>query len=334
MMAYGHAASGWLFTLMVINWLSLFGAANPFITVLCALGAALAAAGILCLPDFDHPNSTASTAFGPFSQIIHKLVVELHYTVCSVTDHAGIRKPPGAHRGVTHWWPFPIVIGALVAWGCWWSPWTTFVLLTVLFAIGIRAITVPDYQARESDTIRHQWAMRSAHGIIDILPFMWPLKAARKYVNQSEKVGGYWTHITIATGKIGTVMVAADFALIAWRSGVYDYGPWLGLMVCVGMWLHILGDSPTEMGVPGWKLTRLWRLPKWLAFRAGGPFEVVFLWIPMTALNIYLIPGLRPHDEVIVVQAYVLMVLGAFAVFAIIVHAIYRIRRQRRWAYR
>jgi hypothetical protein len=385
MMAYGHAISGWCAALMLINALSLFtttpgGAAVVIVSVIAAfilsLAIALAMAGWAIVPDWDYKNSTISTAFGPFSQIVHKLVLELHYTVCSLTADVGARKPPGAHRGVTHWWPFPIALGGLVGLGCWYSKWILFGVLVVVYTGAIRALTVPDYRPRQVDTIRHRWSMITVHGLIDIAeanPVYWvpipivfgffinwlshgnrgilflycatcliggailltlhQLKQARKYVNRTHTIRvTYWHRIIIPVGKFGTVLVAANFAFIAIRYPfVVEHGVWMGAIACIGMFLHILGDSPTEMGIPGRKLNQFWRLPKWLAFRAGGPFEILCCWLPMTGLGLYLLPGLRPHAEVMMVQRYIMCGLGILTVGAIIAEFVFRHAKRKAW---
>jgi hypothetical protein len=319
--------------LMLINALSLFSDQPPFAALLLALGAALASAGATIITDWDHPNSTITTAFGPLSRLVHEGVIELHFTVAALTADGGSRKPPGPHRGVTHWWPAPLVMGGLVGVGCWWSRWVIFGVLVVLYTGAIRGITVPDYAVRQNDTVRHRWTMLSAHGIIDLIPFMWVLKRARKHVNRTHTVHlTYWWRINIAVGKVGTILIAADFALIAIRYPyVVEHGPWIGIIVGLGMYLHILGDAPTEMGIPGRKLSRFWRLPKWLAFRAGGPFEILGLWVPMVALGIYLIPGLRPHTEVMIVQSYIMYGVCTLAICAIIIEFTARSMRKRSW---
>lgn len=54
------------------------------------------------------------------------------------------------------------------------------------------------------------------------------------------------------------------------------------------------GDAPTESGIPGWRLWTEWRLPKWLAFKAGGAFEVGVLWVSMSIFGVLLLPGVLP----------------------------------------
>jgi hypothetical protein len=319
--------------MMIINALSLFSDLPVLAALLLAFACGFAMAGAAAISDWDHPNSTVTTAFGPLSYQVHLAVLELHYMVCALSIHGGNRKPPGPHRGITHWWPAPLVTGGAVTAGCAYSKWALFGVLVVLYTVAIRGLTVPDYMPREHDTVRHRWSMITAHGILDLLPFMWIPKLMRRHVIRTHTVHlTHWHRIIIPVGKIGTVLVAANFGLIAIRSEwVVIHGVWLGLIVALGMYLHILGDSPTEMGIPGFRLTRFWRLPKWLAFRAGGPFEILMLWIPMTGLGIYLIPGLRPHDEVMVVQHYLVWGLSILAGLAVVIEASTRYARRKAW---
>jgi hypothetical protein len=365
MLAFGHAISGWCAWMMLVNALSLFHQFILAAMLLLAILGALAMAGAAIICDWDHPNSTITTAFGPFSYQVHLAVIELHYTVASATADAGNRKLPGPHRGITHWWPFPLATGAVVAVGAWLNQWVMFAILLILFTGAIRALTVPEYRPRLNDTIRHRWSMLSAHGILDLAPVTimglatvgvlgmifvseWVLylciliaamlipfhvlKKLRKYVNRTYRIGGYWLYYLIPVGKIGTVILAAAIALVAIRVPyVVENGYWLGALVTIGMYLHILGDAPTEMGIPGWKLNRYWRLPKWLAFKAGGPFEILGCWVPMVGLGIYLIPGLRPREEVLMVQTYILYGLCALAALAICIEFGTRYARKRAW---
>jgi membrane-bound metal-dependent hydrolase YbcI (DUF457 family) len=370
MMAFGHAASGWCTALMIINWLALFQyAVAPSVIILSVLSAALvlsvlsalAMAGSAILLDWDHQSSTITTAFGHPGFWIHYLVVELHYTVCDITKTGGDRKPPGPHRGVTHWWPFPLTVGTLVAFGSWLSHWVVFGVLVILFTGAIRALTIPDRQSDPDDTVRHRWSMQMAHGILDasyaslaclailgvlgaIFLSKWvlfgccilmlvsaltsALKHARRYTNRTRRI--LW--VSIPVGKIGTIVAAVGLAFIAIRYPIVaEHGEWLGALMMIGMYAHILGDAPTHMGVPGPKLTQVWRLPKWLAFKAGGPFELGLCWLPMAALGVYLIPGFQPREEVLQIQEYIVWGLGVMIVGAAIIEYGSRYMKRKAW---
>lgn len=333
MMAWGHAASGWLLALMLVNWLALF-AGMPYIALfIITLGVALAMAGAAIWPDWDYKNSTIATAFGPLSLCVHIGVMEIHHAVCALTQDGTNRKPPGLHRGVTHWWPAPLITGGAIGLGCNWSRWCIFGVLIVLYTGAIRALTVPDYMPKTAHTVRHRWSMELAHKILYYIPWMRALKGGRRHVNRTHTIQlTYWHRIAIPIGKIGTICVATIFALIAIRyPWVIEHGKWLGVIVALGMYLHILGDSPTEMGIPGWKLRQFWRLPKWLAFKAGGPFEILCLWIPMGGLDLILLPGVLPHAWVMTIQYYITWGLGIAIGAAIGVEATTHWARKLEW---
>lgn len=367
MNAAGHSYSGWVCALMLINWLQLFAHMPAAAVIGLSLGIALALAGATILNDWDYKNSTITTAFGYPGYLVHKGIVQLHYFVADLTKDGRGRKPPEPHRGVTHWYPAPLVTGLLVGVLCWWSEWALFAILVVLYTGAIRAVTVPDYMPTAEHTVRHRWSMQAVHSFINFSPgalislgmvgilgtllvskwilfaclvlvlFLLPvylLKKARRHINRKRTLHfTYWTRLTIPVGKFMTIGVAALIAFLVIQSPwVVAHGAGLGIIVCLGMYLHILGDSPTEMGIPGRRLDKFWRLPKWAAFRAGGPFEIVFLWIPMAGLGVYLIPGLRPHTEVMAVQTYITWLLGILTAAALIIEATTRYTRRRQWA--
>lgn len=367
MLAFGHAASGWCTALMIINWLNLFIQFSWAAVLLLSAGTALAFAGAAILPDIDYRNSTISTAFGPLSYQLHLGVIELHYVVAGLTRQGTNRKPPGPHRGVTHWYPAPPITGALVALGCYWSKWFLFGALVVLYTGALRALTVPDYMPTPNHSVRKRWSMQATHGILDLTPgalitlgvvgilgtilvSKWILiacillaicvipihllKQTRRHVTRTHTVHiTYWWKFNIPVGKLGTILVATVLALTAIHYPfVVSHGMWLGAIVCLGMYLHIVGDGPTEMGIPGRSLYSFWRLPKWLAFRAGGPFEILALWVPMSVLGLYLIPGVRPHAEVMTVQSYILWALSTLTVLAIVIEAVSRHAKRKVWS--
>jgi len=273
---------------------------------------------------------------GILSKQVHKGVIQVHFFVADLTKRGGHRKPPGPHRGVTHWWPAPLVTGGLVSAFCYVDKWALFGTLVVLYTAALRGLTVPEYAARSTDTIRHRWAMELAHYLIRFVPWMVALKRARRPQLHTHAIYfTYWRKIDLPVGKLMTIFVAADLALLAIQyPWVVAHGGWLGVVVALGMYLHIYGDAFTEMGVPGIWLDQFWRLPKWLAFRAGGPFEILCLWVPMAGLGIFLIPGLFPRELVMSVQTYIVWGLGVLTGAAIIIELIARhIRKQRRRPY-
>lgn len=273
MMAVGHSLSGWCAGLLAGT---VIGADLPL-----TLEIAGALAGAALLPDLDHPGSTATTAFGGLSYLAHRGVIGLHHATCAALRRPTDGKDPGAHRGVTHWWPFPLVIGGLIAVLCTVTPWATLALLAILFTLTIRGISVPEYRTNTRHSIRRRAAIRAAHGVANLVPTIAALHLLRRWVGR--------------TGRAGVLLAASIAAYVATTSGsAGTLGPWMGLIVGGGIALHVAGDWPTESKVPGLRLWSEWGLPKWLAFKAGGWFEVVFLWVPFSVAGLVLIPGALP----------------------------------------
>lgn len=278
MMAFGHAMSGWCTGLLFAAATGISGehamAAAAAAAVAATMGVAGGLAGSALLPDADHHGSTVTTAFGPVSWYAHRGVVHLHNLVCRLTWDPG-ETMPGAHRGITHWWPASLVTGALVGVPCWFSPWTAWAVLTVLFALTVLGITVPEYRAQD----RHTAGTALAHTVAGLVPTVWLLKRARR-----------------STRKAGKFAVLVTCAGLAWLTLHYApaVGQWLGLIVAAGMVIHIAGDAPTLSRVPGWTLRGEFWLPRWLAFRAGGTFEVLACWVPMSILGFLGLPWVWP----------------------------------------
>ena len=277
MMAVGHALSGWCTGLLVgaATALPIFAdSAGSSWNVVVVLTVSFGLAGSALLPDIDHHGSTVTTSGGYATWMIHRGVVHLHNSVCQLTWNPG-EAMPGAHRGITHWWPTPLISGFLVGFPCWLTWWAAWPVLSLLFALAILGITVPEYRPSE----RHTPGVEFAHRIAGFVPTIWLLKRIRRKV-----------------GRAGKIAVLATSSAAAWGALWYspEIGRWLGVVVAAGMVLHILGDAPTLSRVPGWTLRgELW-LPRWLAFRAGGSFEVLACWVPMSVFGVFAAPGVLP----------------------------------------
>jgi membrane-bound metal-dependent hydrolase YbcI (DUF457 family) len=165
MMAHGHSEFNLVVGLGLGDALML----PPVATI--ALGLASAGAGLL--PDIDCAGSTAATAFGPFSQLAHHGAIQLHHMVSASISTDGHEH--GAHRGLTHWWPFWLVCGLGVEIGCLASEWAAMGVLAVLFALAARGLTIPDLpaetQGRFDDSLRHHMMMKIAYGMLNLNPF-------------------------------------------------------------------------------------------------------------------------------------------------------------------
>lgn len=307
-MGVGHGESGFCAGAAIGDALQLAPA-----TTICL---AMAGAGAAVICDIDCKGSAAESAFGPVSALAHYGMIELHYMTVAVVDPTHEDRH-GAHRGLSHWWPWWIVTGGAVALGCLASPWTAVGVLIVLFTLAVRALTIPGQpstpQGRFKNPHTHQAAMTAAYGLMRLTPLWW-LHKARKHVNRNWRVGGEFVGFKFGIGKLAVFLCVCAVVFGANYEGKLPaLGPWLGLLVWAGQLLHWIGDSPTEMGVPGFYLTHFWRLPKWIAFKAGGPFEIVMLWFPMGFLGVFLIGGTLgfvAHALVVIVLWYVAAVFG------------------------
>jgi hypothetical protein len=324
MMGHGHGSFNLAVGFSVGDALSL----SPAATI--ALGLASAGAGLL--PDIDCVGSTAATAFGPFSKMAHYGAIELHNVVSAAisTD----QHEHGAHRGLTHWWPFWMACGAVVWAGSALSPWVVTAVLALLFALAARGLTIPDLpaetQGRFDDSPRHHLMMKLAYGLLNLNPFTLLMRRGRKHVAKSRRYGWGWLRFRFSTGKILTAIAAAALAYgLTVAGAVTVLAPWMGLIVGVGMLLHYIGDCPTHMGVPGAKLHKIWKLPFWASFYAGGPFEIMAIWFSLGWLNIALIPGLLSHQHEMTVLLWVSLVLGSLTAIAVVVEATSAVKRKR-----
>lgn len=274
MLGVGHALSGWCAGMTIS-----LGVQAPLPLALTVAGASTGAAMV---PDWDHHGSTVTTAFGPASHAVHRGVVILHKATARVLRVPGDpSKPPGAHRGITHWWPFPLVLGGIVAALCALVPWASVAVLAVLFTLAVRGLSVPEYRDDGRGSRGRRWSRRTAHRLAGAVPTIFVLKMLRRRVSKLGKPG----LVVLATG-------VAYFAVAHGSAG--KVGPWLGMLVAVGCVVHVLGDAPTESGVPGLRLWTEWRLPKWIAFKAGGWFERLLVWAPLSIVGVLLIPGVWP----------------------------------------
>lgn len=324
MMGHGHSSFNLAVGISVGDVLAL----PPGATI--ALGLASAGAGLL--PDIDCNGSTAATAFGPFSQLAHHAAIQLHHVVSASITTKGYEH--GAHRGLTHWWPFWVVCGAAVWAGCQASLWAATAVLALLFALAARGLTIPDLpaetQGRFDDSLRHQMMMRLAYGLLNLNPFTFILRRLRKHVAKTRRYGWRWLGFRFGVGKVLTAAAAAVLAYLLMTAGVVAIlAPWLGLIIGLGMALHYLGDCPTHMGVPGFKLHQVWKLPFWASFYAGGPFEIMVIWFSLGWLNIVLMPGLLTHAHQMVVLLWAGLGLGSFIALAIVIEATNSVKRRR-----
>lgn len=272
MMAVGHSLSGWCAVLVTRAALEWQGVPVPDTETTLAVAGAIAGAALA--PDIDHHGSTATTTFGPLSWVVHRATVHTHHLVARATWDPG-ESMPGAHRGITHWWPTPLVMGTLVGASCWFSQWAAIGVLAALFTLAISGITIPEYRHQE----RHTDGVVIAHAFASLFPTVWMLRRMRREVRGA-----------------GTLLVLAASVGLAWLvlRHAPEFAHWMGVLMAVGMFVHIAGDAPTRSRVPGWTLRGEFRWPRALAFYAGGTFEVAAVWIPLSIVAVGAIPGVWP----------------------------------------
>lgn len=243
MMAPGHSLTG------AAAGLGAAMLANSCGIPISPTGAFLAAAicaGAALLPDIDHPGATVSRAFGPASMALSHGLHGLSARVYDGTRLEMDEDRDGGHRGVTHTWPFALLVGSLVAlliliWGRWAVLGTLFVFLS----LAIRGL-LPDL-------------VRDA----ELAP------GARR----RSRLRG-WIGISVLSA--GLTWLTAT-----WLPGE-DVGTWLGAIAGLGCLVHCWGDSLTLMGCPWlWPIPiagQRWYpigMPEFLRFRAGGTVERV-----------------------------------------------------------
>lgn len=193
-------------------------------------------AGVAVLCDIDCKGSTVETAFGPLSRLWHIAAVEAHHTVCvAIGAHDVAHK---AHRGLTHWWPSWLVMGGAVTTACATNRWVAPAILAVLFAVGIRALSIPALaqhtQARFHDSVAHRVGMDLAYWMISfrINPLHWLHRISRTTDRKRSIELGAFISVGAVIG-----------AFFAWRwmltTGLGGYGWWLvgaTLAVCLAGW--------------------------------------------------------------------------------------------------
>jgi hypothetical protein len=316
MMAHGHCAFNLAVGLSVGNALAL----PPLMTIT----GAVAFAGAGTLPDIDCAGSTASTVFGPFSEVVHHGSIELHHIVYHALYPSESTHSP--HRGLTHWWPFWVFCGLGITLACSINQWVVMGVLAVLFALAARGLTIPDLpaetQGRFQDSLRHKLAMKWSYRLLNLNPMTFILRRMRKHTAKSRRYGGERLGFRLGIGKIVMAGLGAGAAYGLTVNGTAaQIGPWLGLLVGLGMLLHWMGDCPTHMGVPGFLLHQTWKLPFWASFYAGGPFEVAVIWWGLGWFNTAMLPHVLPRHYQLEISLWGAVGLSTIIIFLIITEA-------------
>lgn len=248
MMSGGHAASGALTGTLLVSALDVLDLAP--ITSASYLWAAvlLGAAGALW-PDIDCDGSTAYRSVPAVTPVLGELLQWLSRTlyrltarehdpppyqqhrdfarlsrrakllvilgIASMADSGDGPDKRGEHRGLTHWWGAAVLLGAAISWLVAVVPAAALVVTAVMLPSGIRALG---------------WALADLINAI-----VRPLGVRKVY---GPKPG-----VALLAGLVVTGVCWEDILAL---------GPWLGVIVAVGMITHDAGDSITHYGVP-WK---------------------------------------------------------------------------------
>lgn len=196
---------------------------------------ALGGGGGALLPDWDHDDSAITKSGGPVTRVVAEGLQALSRFVfrCTALRHD---RGHGVHRFLLHTWQFAVLVGVLIAAGCWVAPWTGAAVLVVLMSPALRSLAwqIPNelLQGKRKRAIlavvvlrELVWAMRHRFGALCV------------------------TIITVY------VLVDATGGLTPAGPGVLFGGwaaLWFGAIVTGGMITHDAGDSVTNSGGP-WK---------------------------------------------------------------------------------
>lgn len=251
MLGKSHALSG------AVGWLvgaGLLTAVGVHLQPATVYAGAAVSAGMALLPDFDHPESTATRTLGPITRLIHTLTgwaaVGARWVSCG---HCRRSDWDGGHRGLTH-----TVAGAVMA--------GLAVLASVLLQGRQVSLAVVGVSV---------WLLAHA-----------ALNARRRAEIGDMVLPGKFRHLNRLAFR-GSAIVGATLVGLAAAGLVADRvpaagWPWLGLAVGWGCLAHSLGDALTFSRVPllwplrirGCRWTRV-GVPAWMRFRTGSRAETV-----------------------------------------------------------
>lgn len=216
MMGPGHALTGAAGGLLAACVADVLGA--PLGTAGTLLVAGLGA-GAALVPDLDHERSTVSTSFGPLTRVLARGLNKASARVYDATATGHDEDRDGGHRGLTHTWPFAVVLGstAAAAVALWGRP-VVLAVVFVLLSLALRGVLAPLVR-------RVGWLGTTAAAAL----LTW-------WGGDSLPAGAEWAWI-------GAALAAGCL--------VHDWGDSLTLMGCPWLWpIVIRGERWYPIGAP------------------------------------------------------------------------------------
>lgn len=279
MMGRGHSLSGAAVALGAAGayTLSTGETINP---ALLAMGTA-ALAGAALLPDLDSYTATVTKSFGVFGRVLYYITNAVSLTIYNVTSTRKDDDKENGHRTFTH-----------------------TIIAAILFGLGSFGLTSIPGELNFFG-IDYTWGQFNA---LIIMAFLLHLATAGIFAPQikkaKNKLGVLAPYILMAFSLITTFIISRFLPV----DGDTSY-QWLAIVVGVGVFVHILGDTITKMGTPLlWPIKisgKRWydvSLPAAIRITAGGTVE-----------NAILIPAFT----IIAIAGIVIQVLAASGVLAV-----------------
>ena len=278
-MGRGHSLSGAAVALGAAGayTLSTGETINP---ALLAMGTA-ALAGAALLPDLDSYTATVTKSFGVFGRVLYYITNAVSLTIYNVTSTRKDDDKENGHRTFTH-----------------------TIIAAILFGLGSFGLTSIPGELNFFG-IDYTWGQFNA---LIIMAFLLHLATAGIFAPQikkaKNKLGVLAPYILMAFSLITTFIISRFLPV----GGDTSY-QWLAIVVGVGVFVHILGDTITKMGTPLlWPIKisgKRWydvSLPAAIRITAGGTVE-----------NAILIPAFT----IIAIAGIVIQVLAASGVLAV-----------------
>lgn len=245
-----HAATGALFGAATSSTIASATGAELVLGIGTTVVGALLGAGAALLPDLDADGASAYRSGGPITWAVGESFQALARLAYRTTRLRHDPSGDGEHRGLVHTPIFAAALGLLVALGALVSDWVTAVVMVLVIAPGIGALSRsgPKWVRKRFGTHRDMPALLAAVAVTTLL---WMLGS----INQL----GWYAGAVITIGMV--VHSAGDSAT---RSGI----PWLWplLRAC-----EKCETNDQREACPGSRWRRSHVLPERLRWRVGSP---------------------------------------------------------------